>query len=473
MNLFGLGVQSKSATITAQKRINLYCEFQAEQDKTKLALYGTPGLLQFINFGDTPVRGSRALGNLTYFVHRGTFWEVNNAGVLVSRGTLNTTTGFVCMSDNGINNGQQIMLVDGTNGYIYNLSTLTLTQIASGNFPNGATSVTFLDGYFVVNVPNTGKFQKSSAYDGTTWSALDVATAESAPDNLTRIYSRFGEILLFGTQTTEFWGDTGSAGFPFARVQGTTQPWGIAAIEAVDDLAGTVAFLGTNLSGEVQVFLLNGYTPIRISDSEVENAINGYAAVSDAIFYSYMIDGHQMLQCNFPTGNATWLYDATSSLGSGVPVWSQLQAYGGGRHRGNRHVWNPSLNTTLITDYSTGQVYKLQKNTYTDNGMAIVRTVQMRHIFNRGDNVTIGDVWVDMETGVGLSTGQGSSPMAMMSLSKDGGHTFGNERWASIGAIGNYKTRLRWRRWGKMKDGVFRLSISDPIKVVLADAVPL
>jgi hypothetical protein len=470
VNLFGLGVQSKSPTATSQKRINLYAEFQAEQDKTRMVLYGTPGLTQFINFGDTPVRGCRAIPskNLTFFVHRGTLWEVNNSGVKTSRGTLNTSSGYVSISDNGL----QLCLVDGTNGYTFTFSGNSFAQIASGNFPNGATTVTFLDGFFLVNVPNSGKFQKSAAYDGTTWAALDVATAEASPDNLVRVYSRFGEAILFGTATTEFWGNTGSAGFPFARVGSTTQQWGLAAVEGVDDIVGTVAFLAQNNSGEVQVMLLNGYNPIRISNSEVENAINSYSSVSDAIFFSYMLDGHQMLQCNFPTGNATWLYDATSSNEIGIPVWSQLQS-SGGRHLANRHVWNQSANVTLVTDYSTGQVYYLQKNTYSDNGAAIVRTVQMRHIFHRGDNVTLGDIWVDMETGVGLATGQGSSPMAMMSLSKDGGHTFGNERWASIGAIGNYKTRLRWRRWGKMKDGVFKLSISDPIKVVLTDAVPL
>lgn len=95
MPVFGVGLQGKSPVITSQRRLNLYYEFQKDQDRTHVSILGTPGLSLFVDFGDTPVRGKIAVNNLNYMVHRGTFYSVNNAGVKTSLGILNTTTAIV------------------------------------------------------------------------------------------------------------------------------------------------------------------------------------------------------------------------------------------------------------------------------------------------------------------------------------------------------------------------------------------
>jgi hypothetical protein len=58
----------------------------------------------------------------------------------------------------------------------------------------------------------------------------------------------------------------------------------------------------------------------------------------------------------------------------------------------------------------------------------------------------------------------------MMRYSKDGGHTWSTELWATMGAIGNYLTRCIWQRLGRARDWVFELAISDPVKVVIINA---
>jgi len=73
--------------------------------------------------------------------------------------------------------------------------------------------------------------------------------------------------------------------------------------------------------------------------------------------------------------------------------------------------------------------------------------------------------------GVGLSVGQGDNPQIMMQVSKDGGHTYGVERWTTMGAIGAYKARANWHRLGLARDWVFKLRITDPVKTVIISAV--
>jgi hypothetical protein len=73
-----------------------------------------------------------------------------------------------------------------------------------------------------------------------------------------------------------------------------------------------------------------------------------------------------------------------------------------------------------------------------------------------------------METGVGLQSGQGSNPQIMLQVSRDYGRTFGNERWTSIGAVGQYiGPRPTWRRIGAGRDFVFKWKMTDPVPFVI------
>jgi len=73
--------------------------------------------------------------------------------------------------------------------------------------------------------------------------------------------------------------------------------------------------------------------------------------------------------------------------------------------------------------------------------------------------------------GVGLDAEvQGSNPQLMLRVSNDGGHSFGNERWVSMGRIGEYKNRAVFRRLGRSKNRVYEISGTDPVLIALIDA---
>jgi hypothetical protein len=61
----------------------------------------------------------------------------------------------------------------------------------------------------------------------------------------------------------------------------------------------------------------------------------------------------------------------------------------------------------------------------------------------------------------------------MLRWSNDGGRTWGNELWREIGAMGETGTRAIWRRLGdtdKLRDRVYELSGSDPVRIVITGA---
>lgn len=453
--LFGLGNAGKSPNLHAQKRVNLYCQVEKDDEKTKVSIFPTPGLTTFVNFGANPCRAMYAKGDFLYVINGSTLWKVANDGTTTNAGTLLTSGGRCDVTDNGT----QIMIVDGTYGYIYNTDTSVFAQITDVDFP-GADTVTFLNGYFIVSVPGTSQFNISGLYDGLTWDALDFANAESDPDDLIRVMADNGQIVLFGSKTTEFWADSGAADFPFARIGASAIEWGLAARWSICKFMDSLIFLRRNRLGQVQVCTLSGYRAEPVSNPELEYELSTYSAVEDATAFSYMKAGHPFYQINFPSANKSWLFDGQNGS------WSEVRS-SGSRHRGE--IQFNYLNDSYVSDYENGKVYLLDESSYTDDGATIEREWISRHQ-GVGDYTTLSQLWIEMQSGVGLNSGQGSNPQIMMSVSRDGGHTYGAEVVREFGAIGEYRQRAVFNRIGRARDWLFKFRVTDPVDTVFVAA---
>lgn len=453
--LFGLGNAGRSVNVNAQQRTNLYCQIERDPERNVVTMYPTPGLTTFVNFGANPDRAFYPKGDYQYHVNSSGFYRVANDGTIVLKGTLLTSGGRCDVIDNGL----QIIIVDGTYGYIYTLATEVFVQITDVDFP-GAQTVTFLNGYFCIQVPNTGRWYISALYDGLNWNALDFATAESDPDNLVRIMAENGQIVLFGEKTTEFWGDSGGVDFPFARIGASAIEWGLAARWSLCKFMDSLMFLRRNRLGYTEVCMLSGYTAKSVTPPELAYVFSQYSTVENASAFSYMVAGHAMYQINFSTENESWLYDAQSQ------AWSKVQS-GDGRHRGE--IQASYLNRPYVSDYENGKIYRLDENVYTDDGEPIAREFISRHQAT-GDFTHFPQFWLELEAGVGLISGQGSDPQMMMSISRDGGHTYGGEVSRPIGKIGEYRLRAVFNRIGRSRDWLYKFRIVEPIKTVFVAA---
>lgn len=468
--LFGASFYSKSANVTRQMRTNLYAEVQKDNDRSPLVFYPTPGLTLKWAPSSLPSRGAALIpvtgsggggtsstpsGNYIYTVHGNTLYSISPLNVITAIGTLNTTSGYVSMSWNGT----QLTLVDGVDGFCYTPSTAAYQNIRSvdADFPTSPQTVTYLNGYTIVSKGGTGQFWWSALLNSLSWNGLDFATAESSPDNVVAVWSDYGELYLFGQQTTEVWGASSGASV-WQRLGGAAIEWGLAAQQSVTKFSTGLIFLAINKLGETQVIQMQGYQATPVSDPEVSNAINRQTDLSTCTGFSYLIDGHPFYQLNLT--DRSFLFDAQSE------EWSSVSSgIEGGRQIGERRV--SFVSEPYVTDYANGNIYLLDKTNYTENGSPIIREIISRHVFQDYDRTTVWELQLDLEVGVGLTTGQGSDPQAMLQVSKDGGHTWGNEIWTTIGPLGNYLTRVIWRRLGQARNWLFKLRISDPIKIVI------
>lgn len=453
--LFGLGNFGKSVTVTAQERLNLYAEIIPDGEKERLAMYPTPGLETLYDLGANPIRGTREVGGNLYAVCGPALYKIEPDGTTTNLGLLLTSSGRVSMSDNGL----QLMVVDNPNGYIVTLATEAFAQITDPDWP-GAVTVTFLNQRFVVNKPDSGQFYISALLDGLSWDALDFATAESSPDNLVAVEADAGQLYLLGDKTTELWGDSGSLDFPFSRIGSSAVEWGLAAKNSLCKFDDSLMFLRQNRLGQVQVCRLAGASAQVVSTPEIDHVFNGYAGLSDATAFAYLLGGHPMYQINFNTADRSWLYDGSNG------GWSRV---GGdtSRHRADTHaVFNGN---TVVGDYASGKIYDLSADYLTDDGDTIPREFIGRHQSSGGFS-QFAEVWIEMEPGQGLQTGQGSDPQVMAQISRNGGKTWGAELWRSAGEIGEYGVRANWLRLGRARDWIFKFRVTDPIKTVFVAA---
>lgn len=451
--------QVRSPTVSAERLVNLYAEVSPQNARTIQALYGTPGLVTFGTYGSGPLRAAILMGDYLYVASGNTVYRVASDGTSTACTGAIFPAGLVTMATNGT---QIALVVSPSYGYV--ITGTSCSPITDPDFP-GATSVTYIDGYFVFTGPTgTGRFFISSLGDGNNYDALEFATAEGDPDPAIRAFADHRELLIFGTKTIEVWQDTGGADFPFSRVDGAFIERGCAATGSPAKADNTTYWLGDDRI----IYKMNGYVPARISTYAVEEIIRKMTTVSDAIGWTYAQDGHTFYVLKFPTAGRTFAFDASNGL------WHERQSGTGllGDWRINFGV--AAFDRILVGDQWSGALFSLDLDTYTEAGNVIRSVVETPPAASADSNnrVSIAGYEIVFEMGVGLLSGQGVDPQVALSWSDDDGATWSAERWRSLGARGKHQRRARWLRLGAFRSRIFRAVITDPVKRVVVGFRP-
>lgn len=458
VSLFGGSTRNKSLAVTAQRRLNCYYENRPDQDKSKVVIFGTPGLVTQYTIGTKPIRAMVGTVTALYVVAYNQFYVLNPlTGAILFQGTIQTYFGAVQIAASPT----QVLIVDGITGYCYTIASLTLAVVSPWQ-ASGALTICFCSGFFVAEQPKTQTFWVSNAFDGSTWNALSFAAASGNSDTILAVDQLNSNLICFMTQSMQFFVNEGSFPEPFIDLPSAANTFGLASYRSRVHCDGGILFLAMSTQGVVQAARLDGYNVTVISDADMESIWNGFPTIADAVALSYQRDKHIFYQITFPTANRSFLYDCSTHLWNEVQTGTSITPV---RHTANLATY--AAGTCLLSDYQNGNIYKMSDSAYTDNGVPIIREVITRHIFSNFNKIRISAIYLDMETGVGLTSGQGSNPQVMMQYSRDNGRTWSPERWASLGQIGQYLTRVIWRRLACARDYVFKFRMSDPVKFVI------
>jgi len=336
----------------------------------------------------------------------------------------------------------------------------TVFPSTDGAFSGGNT-VDIVDNYFVYNRPSSQQWAASSPLSPIT-PALSFSSKDGAPDNLVSLIVDHREVYCLGEASSEVWVDVGTFPFPFQRIPGTSTQHGIAAKFSVSRLGNSFAYVSRNNRGEAQVMQMNGYVPTRISTHAVEQSLLGHY-IDDAISWTYQQEGHECYVVSFPTLDLTWVYDISTTMWHKWLSIDTTNTYH--RHRGNcSALFNGKV---YVGDFDNGIIYLLDPNNYTDNGGEIRRLRRAPHLVTDLQREYLEELQIQFQPGVGNQSNPGQTPQAMLRWSNDGGSTWSNEHWTSIGAVGLYKNRAIWRRLGWARDRVFEVVVTDPVNAVI------
>lgn len=225
-----------------------------------------------------------------YFVYEGV------GGTLASIGDFNTAGGTTGVGRvfwaEGYTGGNRTLFIsapgNGSYGelfYITSAATTTLNNVSDAQYPGNASytvcgGVVALDGYIFV-MTTDGKIWNSDLNDGTSWTATGYITAEMEDDVGVYLAKYRNHIVAFGSRTTEFFYNAGNpTDSPLSPRRDIA--FNVGAIvetgtnftnQQVDAIGDTIAWVGSDLAGEVGIYTIDNYQPKKISTDQIDKKL--------------------------------------------------------------------------------------------------------------------------------------------------------------------------------------------------------
>lgn len=314
-------------------------------------------------------------------------------------------------------------------------------------------------------------------------------TAEYVADKITAMVLCNDRIFAFGEKSLQVYSQTttedayGNSYSVFSSTGNNTRDNGAEIGATVATLGGKVFWLGSSSVGDHSVWLSDGGAPVRISSNNIERELRSFGTINDAYGFAYAYNGHHFFVLTVPSADRTFCYDVTTQEWFNRSTRDPVS--------GKSRYWFPSFAISAYGDvylgsYSAGALIVVDPDKFTDfRDCQIVKRRTSPVFIKDFSPFRLDAFWIEWNTG---STTQQNpvdsegnyvsafNPVAMLECSNDGGNTWGMEQWAHGGRIGQYFWRTEWR--GGFPCGgyqlprmyVLRLTISDPVKVVITSA---
>lgn len=351
-----------------------------------LILRDLPGLRPLVDTGDGAIRGARVVEGKLFVVSGETLYQISNALIRIPIGRV-PGVGAVEMSHNQNGGGNQLLIANGSAGYLYHTATGDFTRITDEGFP-GAKSVDYLDSYFLLTEPAGRYWFNSDLASGTDYSTLDRYEAEYKPDRIVATRALYQDVVVFGAETTEFFYNSGGATGTFQNRQQSFDV-GCASAASIVRLDNTLMWLDNK--GVFQRLAANNATPV--SNRVIERAVSGFNW-SGCIGTTWEDKGRKVAIWSFPDG-LTVRYDATTGL------WHRSQSYGMTRWRINQIVfWNGMW---VACDFQYGRLYELDWDYHLEFDQPKVRRVCGGPIHGNGSRVKVDALKVVADAGNDLT----------------------------------------------------------------------
>ncbi|MGL6123753.1 MAG: hypothetical protein ACRC1W_12215 [Shewanella sp.] len=450
---------------------------------------------------DEPGRGiySSSRGNVMVAVWGTQVFEIDAALGLTFRGNLGTSSGDVFMAEN--NNGE-ISISDGDSIWVYNW--FTQANIVQATVPAALTNpgfISFQNGrMIVVNTTDNAWYLSNINYALTyTGAANTTGALQSKPDKCQAALSTPGggnTLILFGRNVAEQWTDIGNALFPYQRSSNFNIDFGTLNASSIASLDNYIVWLAGNEQSGATVMVLSGNSAQSISTDGINFKLSGLTNPSNCNGFLFRQDGHVIYQFTFPDDNLSYIYDintkkffTVSDENSNYHIARNVVFFNNVYYFVSLKGPNLFAFGTNYTnfDYGDGNIQQIPRIRVTPPVRLpsqlpfIIKSVGFTIENGQANNITTIDYTVpdgetlatesffDIATESGIliaDEGDGTtttlntytltSEAVDLSISRDGGESFGASLRLSMNAVGKRKSRFIYQRLGRANDVSFQ-----------------
>lgn len=442
LQIVGQSYEHRSTAVSIQKTMNLIPQAEVT-GAANSSLTSWPGLRLFAN-GSGVDRGATVFKGVMYKVTDNTLYSVSSDAAVTSIGTIDGANRCVFAND-----GTNLIITTGGTGY--QLSGSTLTEITDPDFQSG-NSCAYLN-QRVIYDGDGGKFQWSEVGDPDSIAPTNFATGESAPDDTIRVFAWREQLYLFGTATIETWYNSTSGTTPFLRVQNATMQVGLGAVHSVVSTDEFVYFLGDDR----RVYRFSATQPQNITTIAISHQLDKLGDLSGAVADIVRIEGQSFYILTVQ--GKTFAYNEEAGAWFNLSTTANETAY-----KANSFV--EAYGKRLCT--VNGAVLELDLNTYDNAGEVIINErifgpVTSRDLGLGNSRALMSRLWLEIEAGVGLASGQGDNPQLMVSASFDGGKSFTNESDVLMGRTGEGRIDVKFDHCESFRSMFVKIRCSDPV----------
>jgi hypothetical protein len=419
--------------------VNCYRQPVPGNGMTRYALKAVPGTEAFADTEGVFFRAVAGWRNQIFAAYGGTLYRVDEMGTSTDMGSL--SDGLTSFSSNGD------YLTIAANGTYYTLTGSTLAAV-SGNAFTAIGSVGFQDQYTLLTERNGRRWAWSDLADPTTLPGLNFATAESSDDDLLRVVSVNGRVVLFKETGREIWFNTGQSGAnAFKRVAGGVRSTGLKSYNLVTLTRDALFFIGND---NIARLTTDGFSTQMLSYPPVDTAL-AQSDPTDCFYYE--AEGQKFCVIRF-SDQPAWVLDL------GTMEWHERA------HSPDLDPWiargSVQLGNAFYVATETGEVHKLTQNN-ADVGTEL-RRVAVSGVSYFPDRRSVD--LIELYGRVGYSD-LGRDAQVAIRLSRDGGDTWSEEKPRSMGDLGDHDQTMRWRSQGLARQLVIEANVTDPAELPL------
>jgi len=337
------------------------------------------------------------------------------------------------------------LLAIASGGRLYYWNGTTLVQVTDPDL-GVVLDFVWVDGYFMTT--DGENLIVTELNDPTQINPLKYGSSEVDPDPVVALLKLRNEVYALNRNTIEVFDNQGGEFFPFQRIEGAQIQKGVIGTFGCCVFVENIAYLGSGRNESPGIYLGANATANKISTQEIDNLLLEYTELELAkVKLEARNDkNHQHLYVHLP--NKTIVFDASATAVLGTPVWFTLTStiVGFEQYRARNMIW--AYDKWNIGDPQTNNIGYFVQDIGSHWGQQVRWEFGTLIVYNEGKGALMQQLELVSLTG---NIALGKSPKISTSYTIDG-KSYSQEKFLSVGMIGNTTKRIAWFQQGHMRN---------------------